>query len=59
MGVERSADQKKIRKAFKKMSIKFHPDKNRDKPEEAKAKFQEIAGAYEVLSDPEKRKTYD
>ena len=41
------------------MSLKYHPDKNKDDPEAAKEKFQEIATAYEVLSDPMKRETYD
>ncbi len=41
------------------MSLKYHPDKNKDDPEAAKEKFQEIATAYEVLSDPKKRETYD
>lgn len=42
-----------------KLSLKYHPDKNKDNPERAKEKFVEIANAYEVLSDPEKRKIYD
>lgn len=41
------------------MSLKFHPDKNKDDPDAAKEKFQEIASAYEVLSDPKKREIYD
>lgn len=41
------------------MAIKYHPDKNKNDPEGAKAKFQKIANAYETLSDPEKRKVYD
>lgn len=41
------------------MSLKYHPDKNKDDPEAAKEKFVEIANAYEVLSDPEKKKIYD
>ena len=48
-----------IKKRFKKLAIQYHPDKNRDNPEEAKKKFQKIAAAYETLSDPEKRRVYD
>ena len=59
MGVKRSATQPEIKKAFKKLAIKFHPDKNKEDPDTAKAKFQKIANAYEVLSDDDKRKTYD
>lgn len=41
------------------MAIQHHPDKNKDDPEAAKVKFQKIANAYETLSDPDKRSTYD
>lgn len=59
MGVKRDANDREIKKAFKKLAIRHHPDKNLDKPEEAKAKFAKIANAYECLSDPEKRRVYD
>lgn len=59
MGVKRDATEDQIKKAFKKLAIKYHPDKNRDDPEAAKVKFQKIANAYEVLSDAEKRRVYD
>ena len=59
LGVARSANEKQIKKAFKQQSLKFHPDKNKEDPDTAKAKFQKIANAYEVLSDDDKRKTYD
>jgi DnaJ family protein B protein 4 len=59
MGVKPDATEDQIKKAFKKQAIKYHPDKNRDDPEKAKEKFQKIANAYEVLSDPDKRRVYD
>ena len=59
MGVKKDATDDQIKKAFKKQAIKYHPDKNPDDPEGSKEKFQEVANAYEVLSDPEKRKIYD
>lgn len=59
LGVPRNADEKQIKKAFKKLSIKYHPDKNKDKSEWAKNQFVKIANAYETLSDPKKRKAYD
>lgn len=57
LGVERNADEKEIKKAFRKLAIQFHPDKNKEKG--AEEKFREIAEAYEVLSDEDKRKEYD
>lgn len=59
LGVSRSASQEEIKKAYRKLSMKYHPDRNRDKPEEAEAKFKEIKGAYDILSDEQKRATYD
>jgi DnaJ-class molecular chaperone len=59
LGVKRGATEDQIKKAFKKLAVRFHPDKNQDNPEEAKIKFQKIANAYETLSDPEKRRIYD
>ena len=59
MGLKRDATEDQIKKAFKKLAIRYHPDKNQDNPEAAKKKFQEIANAYETLSDPEKRRIYD
>jgi len=58
LGVPRTAEEKEIRSAYRKLARKFHPDVNpNDKA--AEARFKEINAAYEVLSDPEKRKKYD
>ena len=57
LGIPKDATSSQIKKAYHKNAIKWHPDKN--KSEEAKQKFQEISKAYEVLSEPEKRKAYD
>lgn len=58
LGVDRNADQKEIRKAFRKKARESHPDVNRQDPN-AEAKFKDINEAYEVLSDAEKRAMYD
>ena len=58
LGVERSASEKDIAAAYRKLAIRFHPDANPD-DESAAEKFKEAAEAYEVLSDPEKRTRYD
>lgn len=63
LGVSKDASEQEIKKAFKKLSIKYHPDKHvNDSPEEQKRcedKFKEINEAYDTLSDPQKRKQYD
>lgn len=58
LGVSKSASQEEIRKAYKKLARKYHPDVKPD-DKEASAKFKEISEAYEVLGDAEKRKKYD
>ncbi|MBX2873804.1 MAG: molecular chaperone DnaJ [Saprospiraceae bacterium] len=58
LGVSKSADQSEIKKAYRKLAIKFHPDKNPDN-KEAEEKFKEAAEAYEILSDADKKARYD
>lgn len=57
LGVTKDADQKAIKNSFRKLALKYHPDRNKEP--DAEEKFKEIAEAYAVLSDPKKRKEYD
>ena len=59
LGVAKGASDADIKKAFKKLARKYHPDLNRDNPKAAEEKFKEVNEAYGVLSDPEKRQQYD
>lgn len=58
LGISRTADKKKIKKAYRDLALKWHPDKAEDK-ELAEKKFQDISEAYEVLSNDETRAKYD
>ena len=59
LGVDRNATDDDLKKAFRKLAKKYHPDANPDNKEEAEKKFKEVNEAYEVLSDPQKRSMYD
>lgn len=59
LGVEKSSSEQEIKKAYRKLARKFHPDRNKDNQKEAEEKFKEISEAYEVLIDADKRKRYD
>src|SRR4030065_1786188 len=58
LGVARNASEGEIKKAYRKLAMKYHPDRNRGN-KQAEEKFKEINEAYEVLSDPQKRARYD
>ncbi|MGC5903651.1 molecular chaperone DnaJ [Providencia stuartii] len=59
LGLEKNASDKDIKRAYKRLAMKYHPDRNQDKKDEAEAQFKEIKEAYEVLSDEQKRAAYD
>jgi len=59
LGVSRDVDEKAIKRAYRRLAMKYHPDRNPGKEKEANDKFKEINEAYAVLGDPEKRKQYD
>ncbi|KRK00227.1 uncharacterized protein Dyak_GE14089, isoform E [Drosophila yakuba] len=59
LDVARSATDSEVKKAYRKLALKWHPDKNPDNLEEANKRFRELSEAYEVLSDARKRRIYD
>ncbi|XP_020626187.1 dnaJ homolog subfamily B member 11-like [Orbicella faveolata] len=58
LGVPRDASKNQVKRAYRKLAMKWHPDKNKDDPK-AQERFQDLSAAYEVLADDEKRKVYD
>ncbi|XP_058219908.1 uncharacterized protein LOC131330375 [Rhododendron vialii] len=59
LGVDRNAKEEDLKKAYRKLAMKWHPDKNPNNKKEAEAKFKQISEAYDVLSDPQKKAVYD
>jgi molecular chaperone DnaJ len=58
LGVNKSASEAEIKKAYRKLALQYHPDRNKGN-KESEAKFKEVTKAYEVLSDPQKKQAYD
>lgn len=58
LGTSKGADEKELKRAYRKLAMKFHPDRNADNPD-AEAKFKELNEAYDVLKDPQKKAAYD
>lgn len=59
LGVSRSADDSEIKKAYRKLAVQWHPDKNPDNQKAAEEVFKKVGEAYAVLSDKEKRSVFD
>src|SRR5436189_1761372 len=59
LGVPKNASDEEIKKAYRKLAMKHHPDRNHGDSKDAEAKFKEVKEAYEMLSDPQKGAAYD
>ncbi|XP_078392113.1 dnaJ homolog subfamily C member 21-like, partial [Cetorhinus maximus] len=59
LGVRRDVNEEDLKKAYRKLALKWHPDKNLENPEDAAERFKLIQAAYDVLSDPQERAWYD
>jgi len=59
LGVDSDATQEEIKRAFRRLALRYHPDHNPEDPKQAEEKFKEVNEAYEVLSDEAKRRQYD
>ena len=58
LGVQKNASDDEIKKSYRKLAMKYHPDRNKD-DKESERKFKEVSAAYEILKDSEKRSAYD
>lgn len=59
LGVDKNASDAEIKKNYRRLAMKYHPDRNKDNPDKAEEQFKQVKQAYEVLSDPKKRSAYD
>src|SRR3989454_7806197 len=59
LGVPRGASKDEVKRAYRRLAKKYHPDLNKDNPKAAEEKFKQLSEAYEVLADDDKRKIYD